>query len=299
MATISGTLLAANDAPAGRGGAAAAGPLAGVTVRAVSSWQTTRTDAAGRFTLTGLAPGNVALQFSGAGVQASATFAVSAGATAKVTVTVSRGRSTVSVSPRSDGLEGTISNLTPPKFVLMNPRGTFTITTDSSTQFRMGGANVGFGALALGQQVEVEGSPQTDGSILAARVQVENPEQEEITKTPTPTLTGTPPTATPTRTPEVEDNDRTKTPTPTVTGTSPAATPTRTPEVEDNDRTKTPTPTVTGTPPTATPTRTPEVEDNDRTKTPTPTVTGIPPTVTPTRTPEPEDGDLRARASRS
>jgi carboxypeptidase family protein/uncharacterized protein DUF5666 len=298
MATISGTLLAASDAAAGRGGAAAGEPLANVTVRAVSTGQTTQTDAAGRFTLTGLAPGSVTLQFSGPGVQASATVAVSAGATAKVTVTVSRGRSTVNVSPRSDGTEGTVSKISAPSFMLMNPGGTFTVMTDSNTQFRMGGAMVGFGALALGQKVEVEGSPQPDGSILAARVQIENPEQEEVTRTPTPTVTGTPPTATATRTPRPDDFDEvTKTRTPTVTGTPPTATPTRTPEVEDNDRTKTPSPTVTGTPPTATPTRTPEVEDNDRTK--TPTVTGTPPSPTATRTPEPEDGDLRARPSRS
>ena len=325
LAAISGTLLATSDATAGRGGAAAGEPVASVTVRAVSTGQTTQTDAAGRFTLTGLAPGSIALQFSGPGIQAYATVAVSPGATAKVTVTVSRGRSTVNVSPRSDGTEGAVMSITAPKFMLTNPRGTFTIATDSNTQFRKGGATAGFGDLKLGQQVEVDGSSQPDGSILAARVQIENPEQEitktptptvtgtpptatptrtprpddfdEVTKTRTPTVTGTPPTATPTRTPEVED-EATKTRTPTVTGTPPTATPTRTPEVED-EVTKTRTPTVTGTPPTATPTRTPEVEDGDRTKTPSPTVTGTPPSPTPTRTPEPEDGDLRARASRS
>lgn len=57
--------------------------------------------------------------------------------------------------------------------------------------------------------------------------------------TPTPTVTGTPPTATPTPT-------VTETPTPTVTGTPPTATPTNPA-----------TPTATGTPPTATPTSTP------------------------------------------
>ncbi len=272
MATISGTLLAASDAPAGRGGAAAGEPLANVTVRAVSSGQTTETDAAGRFTLTGLAPGGVTLQFSGAGVHSSATVAVSAGATAKVTVTVKRGRSTVTVSPR--GTEGTISKIAAPNFTLTNPQGTFTIVTDSNTQFRMGGATVGFGTLSLGQHVDVQGSTQPDNSILAAGVEIENDDdQGEVTKTVTPTVTGTPPTVTPTRTPEPED-EVTKTPTPTVTGTPPTATPTRTPEPED-DVTKTPTPTVTGTPPTATPTRTPEPED-DVTRTPNPTVTGTP-----------------------
>jgi hypothetical protein len=62
--------------------------------------------------------------------------------------------------------------------------------------------------------------------------------------TPSPTVTGTPPTATNTRVPKI-------TATPTVTGTPPTATPTNTrvPKI-------TATPTVTGTPPTATPTNT-------------------------------------------
>jgi hypothetical protein len=127
---------------------------------------------------------------------------------------------------------------------------------------------VDFSALKVGQKVEVEGKPQTDGTILAVRVNIENLEQEEATRTPTPTVTGTPPTAVPTRTPRPDDDDN-RTKTPTVTGTPPTGTPTRTPEAEDDeDRTKTPraTPTATVTPGgptlTATPTRTPEPEDN-------------------------------------
>lgn len=233
MAAISGTLLATSDAPAGRGGAAAGEPLANVTVRAVSSGQTTQTDAAGRFTLAGLTPGSVTLQFSGPGVQASATVAVSAGATAKVTVTVNRGRSTVTVSPRSDA-EGMVTKITAPNFTLTNPRGTFTIMTDSNTKFRKNDTIVSFADLKIGQHVGVHGSTQPDSSILASSVEIENDDEDEITKTVTPTVTGTPPTVTPTRTPEPED-DVTKTPTPMLTGTPPAATPTRTPEPEDGD----------------------------------------------------------------
>ncbi len=232
MAAISGTLLAAGDASAGRGGAAAGEPLANVTVRAVSSGQTTQTDAAGRFTLTGLAPGSVTLQFSGSSVQASATVAVSAGATAKVTVTVNRGRSTVTVNQR--GTEGTIGNITAPNFTLMTPHGSVTIVTDSSTKFRKGDTIASFADLKIGQHVDVEGSTQPDGSVHAANVEIENDDdQGEATKTVTPMVTGTPPTATATRTPEPED-DVTKTRTPTVTGTPPTATPTRTPEPEDS-----------------------------------------------------------------
>ncbi len=77
------------------------------------------------------------------------------------------------------------------------------IRTDASTRFRREGASIGFGDLKIGQRVEAEGSPQPDGSLLAARVNVENAEKEDATKTPT--VTGTPPTATPTRTPRPDD----------------------------------------------------------------------------------------------
>ena len=94
--TISGTLLAAGDAPAG--GAPGAGqPLANVTVRVASTGQTAQTDASGNFTLSGVSPGAVALEIRGAGVQASATVNASSAAVTRVTVTVSRGRSTVSL----------------------------------------------------------------------------------------------------------------------------------------------------------------------------------------------------------
>jgi hypothetical protein len=186
---------------------------------------------AGNFTLAGVAPGAVALEIRGAGVQASATVNASAAMVTKVTVTVSRGRSTVSLTPRSDGIEGIVDSISAPNFVLRNSRGMVTIRTDASTKFRMEGTTIGFVDLKAGQRVEAEGSPQPDGSILAARVNVENPENDDATKTPT--ITGAPPTATPTKTPRPDNDDRTKTP--TVTGTPGTPTPTRTRPPEDED----------------------------------------------------------------
>jgi hypothetical protein len=258
-ATISGMLLA--EAAAG-----APQPLAGITVRVASSGQTAQTDAAGNFTLAGVAPGAVGLDFRGAGVQASTTVSVSPGVIARITVTLNRGRGTVSLSPRSDGIEGTVDsiNVAGMSFVLKTPGGMVTVQTDTGTVFRMRGSLVGFGDLKTGQSVEVEGSPAA-GSLMARKVNIENVELEE-TRTATPTVTGTPPTATATRTPRPDDDDN-RTRTPTVTGTPPTATPTKTPRPDDDDdRTKTPTPTPTaavtgGSPSTPTPTRTPELED--------------------------------------
>jgi hypothetical protein len=237
-AAISGTLLAASDGQAGVASGAGQ-PLSGITVRVSSTGQTAETDAAGNFSLTGVSPGAVGLDFRGAGIQASTTVNASPGVITKVTVTVNRSRGTVSLTPRSDGIEGTVDSLIlPAGFVLKKQAGMVTVQTDPGTVFRMGGSPAGFGNLKTGQKVEVEGSPQLNGSLLAKRVSIENPEQEQE-ETRTPTVTGTPPTATPTRTLRPDDDDnRTKTPsstpTATVTGGSPSTpTPTRTPEPEE------------------------------------------------------------------
>jgi hypothetical protein len=248
-ATISGTVLAEPAAAAG-----AAQPLAGLSVRVASSGQTTQTDAAGNFTLAGLSPGVVNLEIRGAGIQASTTVTAGAAVVTRVTVTVSRGRSTVNVSLRSDGLEGAVDSVNIPgkSFALKNQRGLATIVTDGSTLFRLHGAAAGLGDLAAGQRVEVEGSLQTDGTILARVVNIEDPQDETRTPSVSPTMTTTPPTATttpatatPTRTPEPDDEDnRTKTPTVSATVTTTATTPlptrtptpTRTPEAGETER---------------------------------------------------------------
>jgi hypothetical protein len=200
-AAISGTLLVASDEHAGGAGQ----PLSGVTVRVSSTGQTAETDAAGNFTLSGVSPGAVGLDFRGAGIQASMSVNASPGVITRITVTVNRGRGTVSLRPRSDGNEGIVDSIDLPgkSFVVKNPRGMVKVLTDPATVFRMGGSLLSLGDLKTGQKVEVEGSPQPDGSLLAKKVNIENPEQEEEV-TRTPTVTTTPGTATPTRIPRPE-----------------------------------------------------------------------------------------------
>ena len=232
-ATISGILLAASDSLTARGGAGAGEPLVNATVRISSTGQTAHTDAAGRFTLADVVPGMVNLEIHGPGIASTTTVAAPAGVVTRVTVTVNRGRSTVKIGPRSDGTRGTVDSMNGKTFVLKNPRGMVTIQTDANTRFRMRGALGGFGDLKVGQRVEVEGAPQPDGSILASAVDIEDSEDDdEVTRTPAPTVTGTPPTATATRTPRPDDDEE-RTKTPTVTGTPPTATPTRTPRPEE------------------------------------------------------------------
>jgi hypothetical protein len=206
-ATISGTLLAAAAAQ----GAPQA--LAGVTVRVASSGQTAETDAAGNFTLAGVSPGAVNLDFRGAGIQAITTVSASPGAITRITVTVDRGRGTVSLSPRSDDDKTktpTVTGTPPTATPTRTPRPD---DDDNRTK-----------------TPTVTGTPPT-----ATPTRTPGPDDDD-NRTKTPTVTGTPPTATPTRTPRPDDDDdRTKTPTltptATVTGGSPSTpTPTRTPE---------------------------------------------------------------------
>lgn len=59
-------------------------------------------------------------------------------------------------------------------FVVLKANGGHgTVKTDGTTTIKKHGAAIGFGALAVGNQVECQGAPQTDGSILARQVVVQ------------------------------------------------------------------------------------------------------------------------------
>src|SRR5437667_4166250 len=166
-ATISGTLV--NATPQGQAG----DPLPGVTVLAAGMRQSTQTDAAGSFTLSDLPAGQVALEFRGAGFQSGLTVNALAGQTTRVTVALNRDRSTVTLLPRSEGngAEGTVDSFTgPASFLLRTEKGLVPIQTNAGTLFRMEGSIATFADLKVGLRVEVEGARQTDGSVLANRI---------------------------------------------------------------------------------------------------------------------------------
>ena len=64
--------------------------------------------------------------------------------------------------------------------VLTTDSGDVNITFDSNTVFMQKGQTVACSALAVGDDAEVSGTPQSDGSILAAKVSFEAPETEEV-----------------------------------------------------------------------------------------------------------------------
>jgi hypothetical protein len=193
-ASIAGTLVAPGKT------AESVEPLADVTVTVARTGQSARTDGAGRFALGDLPSGPVMLNFQGSGVKGAATLSLAAGATARVTITLTNGRTTVAINPRSDNvsLEGTVGSVNPTaaSFVLVTNSGSAVIQTNSSTLFAKGGAPGSFGDLQPGHEVYLYGTRQNDGSILAAKVYIDPPRP-----TPTATQTKTETTPTVTRTP--------------------------------------------------------------------------------------------------
>ena len=171
-ATIAGTLV--NATPQGQGG----DPLPGVTVRAAGTRQSTQTDEAGRFTLSDLPAGQVALEFRGPGFQSGITVNALAGQTTRVTVALNRGRSTVTLLPRSE------DNRTP------TPTGTITPATPRPTR------------TPENDDEERTRTPTLTGTITPNTprpTRTPENEDEDRTRTPTPTGTITPAA---TRTPE-------------------------------------------------------------------------------------------------
>jgi hypothetical protein len=77
---------------------------------------------------------------------------------------------------RLTGRIGGMSGTAPTLILAINSR---TVRTDAATVIRRNGSVVGFGALALQQVVEVEGTSRADGSVDAAKITIEDDQVPE------------------------------------------------------------------------------------------------------------------------
>jgi Domain of unknown function (DUF5666) len=140
----------------------------------------TTVDGNGMFELTGVPPGDVTLKFSGAGVNASITL-TGVPASSQISITVSlNGNSARLDSERRDDdeddhenddegdLEGTVSNRSGTCPTLTFTVQATTVKTNSATKFD-GGQCAG---VVNGVKVEVEGTRQTDGTLVAQDVEI-------------------------------------------------------------------------------------------------------------------------------
>jgi Domain of unknown function (DUF5666) len=176
MATVTGTVQGAsgNALLAASTGAA----LTGVTVTVVGTSISSGVDAAGRFMLANVPPGNVQLRISGSGTDATVPLnPVQAAQTVDVVLVVSGSSATVDSEVRSGAgeaeLEGRIESLPPTMPALIFKAAGKTVKTSSSTQFFQGGVTRAFSDLQIGMRVHVKGTLSGD-TLTASLVEIQN-----------------------------------------------------------------------------------------------------------------------------
>ena len=152
--------------------------LTGVTVTVVGTSLTTSVDAAGRFTLVKVPPGEVRLQLTGGGTNAALTLAaVQASQIVDVVVMVSGSSASIDSEVRSGvgeaQLEGRVESLPPTMPALTFKAAGRTVRTDGSTRFVDGSAARTFGDLQIGMRIHVKGSLSGD-AFTATLVQLQN-----------------------------------------------------------------------------------------------------------------------------
>lgn len=171
-AVISGSLTSGQaNASIASVGVRPAGTGAGLTVTIAGTPMSTIVDSSGQFTFRNVPGGNVALMFTGPGVNGEVDLD-SVEMTETITLVLTMSGASIGVDSEhrhggsQDQLEGLIQSL-PPSV----PAGTFvvagqTVTTDANTTFTNHGAAATFASLTLGARVHVSG--HSNGSALVA-----------------------------------------------------------------------------------------------------------------------------------
>lgn len=133
------------------------------------------TDAAGNFALVNVPVSAHALLITGNGVNVTLPIAaLASGEERHMAVSVSGNSAWEQHELESDDLVGTVSAIVAPNLTVAGK----TVTTTSATLVFQRGAAVTLDAVAVGDVVEVEGAPQADGSILARKITLEDPNGE-------------------------------------------------------------------------------------------------------------------------
>jgi hypothetical protein len=185
-ATITGSVrgAAASSLVSASTGAA----MTGVTVTVVGTSLTSSVDAAGRFALTNVPPGDVRLQLTGAGTNASVALGeVQASQTVDLVVAVSGSSASIESAVRSGAseaqLEGRVESLPPSTPALTFKAAGRTVKTDAATRFTDGSVTRGFADLQLGMRVHVKGTLNGD-TFNATRVELQQAATPPVGKTP-------------------------------------------------------------------------------------------------------------------
>jgi hypothetical protein len=173
-ATIAGTVLGGGTASGGIG----ASSVSGLRVSVSGTGLQTTTDGSGRFTLGGVPSGRVELRFEGGGVDARLEVeGLQSGQTLTLTVRVS-GSSASKVDDNGSEVElrGKVDSVGSDSLVVSGR----TIRVDASTRvLDQRNLPIPLAGVKAGDLVEVEGTAQPDGSLLASKVKLED-DQDEV-----------------------------------------------------------------------------------------------------------------------
>lgn len=177
-ATIQGTVqTAATGSSAELSAFSTAG---GIKVTVVGTSLSTTTDGSGRFVLQGVAGGSATLRFQGQGIDGTIELGgLVEGQTLTITVRVSGSRPEL-VSPSSPAgkkveFEGSVESVTPPTLMVSGRK----VVTNGDTRIKRSDHAISLGDLKPGDKVEVEGTTQADGSVLASKIKSEDDEDED------------------------------------------------------------------------------------------------------------------------
>ena len=159
-ATITGAVQGASgNALTGASNGAA---ITGVTISVVGTSLKTSVDGAGRFTLANVPTGNVQLQLTGGGADATVTLgSVEPSQTVDVVLAVAGSTASVESAVRSGAgeaqLEGRVESLPPTMAALTFKAAGRTVKTDASTRFVDGSQTRTFSDLQIGMRVHAKG----------------------------------------------------------------------------------------------------------------------------------------------
>jgi len=173
-AIISGSVRAGSPLLAASTGSA----VPGLVVTVVGTTISSGVDAADRFTLTGVPPGNIQLRFSGAGIDSTVSLSqVLPAQTVSLVVNVAGTTVVVDSEIRSAGaaeqLEGRVESLPPTTADGSLVVAGKTVKTDTTTRFEQGGATKAFTDLLIGMRVHVEGTA-SGADLRASLIRIQN-----------------------------------------------------------------------------------------------------------------------------
>lgn len=173
-AVISGNVRAGSALLAASTGSA----ISGLVVTVVGTTISSGVDAADRFNLVGVPPGDIELKFTGAGVDSSVRLSqVLAAQTVSLVVNVTGSSvvvdSEIRTTTGSEQLEGRVESLPPTTTAGSLVVAGRTVKTDTATRFEQGSATKAFADLLIGMRVHVEGT--VSGSDLrASLIRIQN-----------------------------------------------------------------------------------------------------------------------------